>query len=149
MTKDEKFMKQALKQAQRAFEKSEVPIGAILVKDNKIIARAHNTRNASKDATAHAEILAIRKACKKINDWRLENSVLYVTLEPCPMCLGACLNARIEKVVFGAYETGSTAPDVFKGVNHTCQMQGGVLQNECSTMLKNYFKQKRCQNVTE
>ncbi|MBO5773047.1 MAG: nucleoside deaminase [Clostridia bacterium] len=143
MTQDEKYMKVALAQAQKAYQQNEVPIGAVLVIDGKIVSRAYNSRNKSHDATAHAEVNAIRKACKKIGDWRLENSVLYVTLEPCPMCFGACLNARVEKVVYGAKETGSQTPNVLSAVNHKMQVEGGVLSQQCADILKSYFKSKR------
>lgn len=136
-------MKVALAQAKKAYEQNEVPIGAVLVIDGKIVARGYNSRNKSHDATAHAEVNAIRKACKKLGDWRLENSTLYVTLEPCPMCFGACLNARVDKVVYGAKETGSQTPNVLNGVNHKMEVVGGVLQDECADLLKSYFKSKR------
>lgn len=139
----EQYMKIALKEAQKAFCKSEVPIGAVIVKDGKIISKAHNVRNARHDATAHAEILAIQKACKKFGDWRLEECVLYVTLEPCPMCMGACLNARIAEIVYGADETGSMPPNVLTGVNHSTKVTSGVLAEECAKVLKDYFSQKR------
>ena len=147
--KDIKFMKIALKEAEKAYEKGEVPIGAVIVLDGKIIAKARNKRNESKNATHHAEILAINKACKKLNDWRLENSEMYVTLEPCSMCAGAISNARIKKVYFGAYERKSGAVlSNFRilfstGLNHTAEVKGGILEEECSNLLKNFFKNKR------
>ena len=102
MTQDEKWMKKAWMQAKVAAKKGEVPVGAVVVKDGRIIARAHNLRESAKDPTAHAEILAMRRAAKKLGGWRLSGCVLYVTMEPCPMCAGAAVNARIERVVFGA-----------------------------------------------
>ncbi len=147
--KDIKFMKIALKEAEKAYEKGEVPIGAVIVLDGKVIAKAQNKRNTSKNATHHAEILAINKACKKLNDWRLENAEMYVTLEPCPMCAGAISNARIKKVYFGAYERKSGAVlSNFRilfssGLNHTVEVKGGILEEDCSKILKNFFKSKR------
>ena len=107
MTQDEKWMKKAWMQAKVAAKKGEVPVGAVVVKDGRIIARAHNLRESAKDPTAHAEILAMRRAAKKLGGWRLSGCVLYVTMEPCPMCAGAAVNARIERVVFGAYDEKS------------------------------------------
>ena len=100
----EKFMRLALKEAQKGLEEDEVPIGAVIVKDGKVLAKAHNKRQKNKVATHHAEILAIEKACKKLGDWRLEGAEIFVTLEPCPMCAGAIANARIKKLVFGAFD---------------------------------------------
>ena len=100
----EKFMKEAIKEAKKAYDKAEVPIGAVIVKDDKIIARAHNLRECKNQAIAHAEIFAIEKACKKLGAWRLENCDMYVTLEPCPMCAGAILNARVRNLYIGAME---------------------------------------------
>ena len=145
----EEYMKIALEEAKKAYKKKEVPIGAIIVKDGKIIAKAHNMREKKKQACAHAEILAIQKACKKLKAWRLEDCEMYVTLEPCPMCAGAIVNARIKKVYFGAYEPKSgSAQSKHKvltesGLNHTTLYEGGILQEECSTLLTNYFKSKR------
>ena len=146
--KDIKFMKIALKEAEKAYEKGEVPIGAVIVLDGKVIAKSQNKRNTSKNATHHAEILAINKACKKLNDWRLENAEMYVTLEPCPMCAGAISNARIKKVYFGAYERKSGAVlSNFRilfssGLNHTVEVKGGILEEDCSKILKNFFRNK-------
>ena len=102
------FMKEALKEAQKAKQENEIPIGAIIVIDDKIVSRGHNKREKSQNALHHAEIIAIDKACKKLKSWRLENAVMYVTLEPCPMCAGAIANARIKKVVYGAKDKSST-----------------------------------------
>ena len=149
MINSEKFMKSALKQAKIAYQKGEVPIGAVIVKDGVIISRAYNRRNEKKLSTAHAEILAIEKACKKFNDWRLEGAEMYVTVEPCPMCAGAIANARIEKVYFGAYEkkSGSVFSNFrilfLSGLNHTVKAEGGILEKECSSLMKNFFKNKR------
>lgn len=145
----EKYMRLALEQARKAEKKDEVPIGAIIVKDNKVIAKAYNKMEKTQRATAHAEILCIEKACKKLKSWRLDDCVMFSTLEPCPMCAGAIVNARISKVVFGAYEPKSgSAESKFKvltdsGLNHKTEFVGGVLQEDCSSIIKNYFKYKR------
>lgn len=145
----EKFMKSALKEAVKSYNDGEVPIGAVIVVDGKVIARGRNKRNMSKNAIAHAEIVAINKACKKIGDWRLENAEMYVTLEPCPMCAGAIANSRIKKVYFGAYERKSGAVlsnfhVLFStGLNHRVDVEGGILERECSELIKNFFKNKR------
>ncbi len=146
---NEKFMKEAIKLALKARSLNEVPIGAVVVSDGKIIGRGYNKRENTQSATAHAEITAINKACKKIKSWRLENAELYVTLEPCPMCAGAAVNARIKKVYFGAYEKKSgcacSKHEILtdNGMNHTTEYEGGILETECSEMLKDYFRSKR------
>ncbi len=145
----EKYMKMALNQAKKAEKLGEVPIGAVIVKDGVVISKAYNKRNTSNLATHHAEILAIEKACKKLKDWRLEEAEMYVTLEPCPMCAGAIVNARIKTLYFGAFERKSGA--VFsnfhilsKGVlNHKTDAIGGILESECSDILKEFFSSKR------
>ncbi len=148
---DTKFMKKAIKEALKAEKIDEVPIGAIIVKEDKIIARAFNTVESSFDATCHAEMNVIKKACKKLKSWRLDDCTIYVTLEPCPMCAGAIANARIKRVVFGAYEKKSgSAQSKFpilsdSGLNHNVLFSGGVLEEECSQILKKYFKGKRKQ----
>ena len=148
---DEKFMRCALKQAQIAELKDEVPIGAVVVMDGKVIAKAHNYMEKTQLATAHAEVLAINKACKKLKSWRLDGAEIYITVEPCAMCAGAIANARIKKVYFGAYEKKSgCAQSKFpvltdNGLNHTVEFIGGILENECALLLKNYFKKKRTQ----
>lgn len=150
MDQDIKYMEIAYQEALKCLEKDEVPVGAIIVKDDKIIARAHNLRQTSKLATAHAEILAIETACKKLDSWYLDECVLYVTLEPCLMCSGAIINSRIKKVVFGAYESRwlalTTIYDTGKPVNHKPEIIPGILQQECSTVIKDYFKKKRKQD---
>ena len=149
MEKEELYILEALKEARKAESKDEVPVGCVLVEDGKIIARAHNLRETKKRAIAHAEILAIEKACKKKNAWRLENVEMYVTLEPCSMCAGAILQSRIKKVVFGAYdEKGGALGSSYnlfeqKNLNHHPEIKGGVLKEECSSIIKNYFKSKR------
>lgn len=145
---DEYFMKLALKQATISYQQQEVPIGAVIVKDGKVVARAHNTRNNSHNAIGHAEVLAIQKACKKLDDWRLSGCTMYVTLEPCVMCLGACYNARLSRVVFGAYDLSGKgciqlAEQIGTTLNHYLTLNGGVLEDECSQLLTDFFKQKR------
>ena len=144
----QKFMKSALKEAQKSLQKDEVPIGAVIVKDGKVLSRAYNTRNASQNAINHAEILAISKACKKLKSWRLENCDIYVTLEPCPMCAGAILQSRIGKVIYGALDPkgGSIESNMkmyeTKGYNHYPETIYLPTQ-ECSQILKDFFKRKR------
>lgn len=141
-------MKQALALAQRAYKKDEVPIGAIIVQNGKTIAKAYNKREHSNDATAHAEILAIKKACQKIKDFRLIGCDMYVTLEPCAMCMGAILNSRIENLYFGAYANKPNALSCQEineraGLNHKTNIVGGVMQSECEELIKTYFANKR------
>lgn len=148
-TDNEKFMLLALKEAKKALQKNEVPIGAVLVHDKKIIAKAHNSKNLDKIATHHAEIKVIEKACKKLGDWRLENCSLYVTLEPCPMCAGAITNARIKNLYFGAYDKSGTNKNLLHEIlndtrlNHKTNVVGGILNEQCSEILSNFFKNKR------
>ena len=150
----EKYMRVALKEAFKAQKKDEVPIGAVIVCQDKIIARAHNTRQTKQISTHHAEILCIEKACKKLNSWRLEDCELYVTLEPCPMCAGAIQQARIKKVYFGAYDPkggffGSNFNiNEVKGLNHYPEVEGGVLKEESAQMLKSFFKMKRERRIS-
>ena len=146
----ELFMLQAVKEAYKAYDIEECPIGAVVVKDGKVIARAHNLRISKQDAIAHAEVLAIRKACKKLNSWRLIDCDLYVTLEPCTMCSGAIVQSRIRKVYFGAYEPKSGAVvscnDIFEvshGHNHKVDFEGGILEEECAALMKAFFKKLR------
>lgn len=150
MTREEKYMNMALKEAEKAYKDDEVPVGAIIVLDDKVIARAHNRREKSKDATAHAEILAIRKACRVVGDFRLLNAEIYVTLEPCLMCMGAILNSRIKTVYFGASVNKPGALTLSEIVsraelNHKSKVVGGVLEDECSSLVSQYFKGKRKQ----
>ena len=146
---EEKFMKAALKEAKKAYDKLEVPVGAVIVKDGKIIARAHNLKETKYDTTKHAEILAIQKASKKLNSWRLIDCEMYVTLEPCSMCAGALINSRIKKVYIGASDrkTGAVG-SVFNLLedytfNHKVEYEKGVLQDECESILKEFFKELR------
>lgn len=146
---DNYFMLQALKEANKAKEIDEVPIGAVIVKDNKIISRGHNLRETSLDPTNHAEIVAIRKASKKLKDWQLVGCTIYVTIEPCLMCAGAIIQSRISKVVYGAndFKGGGFGSSLnlleAKNINHRPDVVGGILKEECSTIVKDYFKAKR------
>ena len=146
--RDVYFMQQALKCANTAQEKDEVPIGAIIVKDNKIIARGYNKSISLKDATAHAEIVAIRKACRKLNNYRLNECSIYVTIEPCSMCIGALIHARIKNLYFGAKDIKAGACgsvlDISKfKLNHKINISGGLLEQDCATIIKKFFKNKR------
>ena len=145
----EKFMTLALKEADKAEQKEEVPIGCVIVKDGKVVARAHNLKQTNRLATAHAEVLAIEKACRKLKDWRLEDYEIYVTLEPCAMCAGAIASARIKKAYFGAYEPkGGGVESKFhilteSGLNHVTEFEGGVMEKECSDKIKDFFRTRR------
>ncbi len=145
----EKFMRKAFAQAKKAFAINDVPIGCVIVYEGKIIARGYNRRNADKTVLAHAEIMAIRKACKKIGDWRLEDCTMYVTLEPCQMCAGAIVQARIPNVVIGSMNpkagcAGSILNVLeMKEFNHQVNVLRGVLGDECSEMMSSYFKKLR------
>ena len=149
MTQDEKFMAQALKQAEISANFDEVPVGAVIVKDGKIIARGHNLRESKNDPTAHAEIVAIRKACKKLSSWRLEGCTIYVTIEPCSMCAGTLLWTRIQRIVYGAKDPKGGALgssyNLFevKNINHRPEITGGVLEKKCSTLMSTFFRSKR------
>ena len=143
------YMSLALLQAQKAFKKDEVPVGAVIVKNGKVIAQAYNKREKKQNALYHAELLAIDKACKKLKTFRLTECELYVTLEPCPMCAGAIINARLKQVVFGAYDkkrgcVGSIynllQDDRF---NHNPQVVGGVMEQQCAELMSKFFKTKR------
>lgn len=144
-----KFMKEALKEAKKAYSKLEVPVGAVIVKDGKIIARAHNQKETKYDTTKHAEILAIQKASKKLNSWRLIDCEMYVTLEPCSMCAGALINARVKKVYIGALDekTGAAGSvlNLFEDYtfNHKVEVERGIMKEECETLLKDFFKMLR------
>lgn len=145
----EKYMQVALSLAEKAYKKDEVPVGAVVVRDGKIISKAYNKRQKSQDATLHAEIIAIKKACKKLKTFRLNDCELYVTLEPCAMCSGAIINARVGAVIFGAYDQkygccGSiyNLPED-KRFNHRAKVIGGILEKECSGILTKFFESKR------
>jgi tRNA(adenine34) deaminase len=143
------YMMQAIIEARKAFELGEVPVGAVIVCDGRIIARAYNLRETSNQAIAHAETLAIQKACSKMGSWRLDDCDLYVTLEPCPMCAGAIINARIKSVYFGAYDSKGGAcgsvVDLFKkgSFNHSPIVYSGIMEEECETLLKEFFSKLR------
>ena len=153
MRDEEKFMKEAIRQAKKAYALREVPIGCVIVYEGKIIARGYNRRNTDKNTTSHAEINAIRKASKKLGDWRLEGCTLYVTLEPCQMCAGAIVQARIDKVVIGSMNPkAGCAGSVLNllemdGFNHKVEVERGVLEEECSTMLSGFFKELRMEKA--
>lgn len=140
-----KYMMEALKEAKKAFELGEVPIGAVIVKDNKIISRAFNKKESTNLATSHAETLAINKACKKLNNWRLLDCTLYVTVEPCLMCCGAIIQSRIKKVVYGTsneyYGAVESIDNTLKKYN--IEVENNILQNECSNIMKEFFKKRR------
>lgn len=140
-------MSAALKCAQKAFDEGEVPIGAVVVLDGKVISRGHNRRTKKQIATAHAEIEAIEKACKKLGSWRIPDCELYVTLEPCPMCMGAVLNSRIKKVYFGAKEDKGRSLTAQLAsanlLNHTVEVEGGVMEEECKQILSDFFSSMR------
>ena len=149
LTDDERFMKEALRQAMKARALEEVPIGCVIVHDGNIIARGYNRRNTDKNTTSHAEINAIRKVSKKLGDWRLEGCTIYITLEPCQMCAGAIVQARIDRAVIGSMNpkagcTGSVLNILeMPQFNHQVEVTRGVLQDECSQMLSGFFRQLR------
>lgn len=149
MEQKEYYMKQALKEAEKAYQKLEVPVGAIIVKDGKIIAKAHNQKETKTDTTKHAEILAIQKASKKLKSWRLIDCEMYVTLEPCSMCAGAIINSRIKKVYIGAMDekTGAVGSvfNLFNDYtfNHKVEAETGVVEKECQEILRKFFKELR------
>ena len=149
MNRDEKFMNLAFEEAKKALGKKEVPIGAVVIKDDKVIGRGYNLKEETQDPTAHAEMIAIRKAAENIGSWRLENCEIYVNLEPCPMCMGAMLQARIERLVFGAYdEKGGAVGSLYdlsddSRFNHTIKVKSGFMAEKSSKILKNFFKSLR------
>lgn len=149
MTRDEQWMKIAIDEAHLAMDENEIPVGAVLVKDNKLIAQAHNRPIINRDPTSHAEIEVLRNAGKKLNNYRLPKTTLYVTLEPCAMCFGAMIHARIDRVVFGALDFKSgvcgsiidlSSESIF---NHQISASGGVLEHECKNLLQSFFKLRR------
>lgn len=152
MEEQEKFMREALKQAKKAYKIGEVPIGCVIVQDGKIIARGYNRRNTDKVTLAHAEIAAIKKASKKIGDWRLEGCTMYVTLEPCQMCAGAIVQSRMKKVVIGCMNPkAGCAGSVLnllqmQEFNHQVELERGVLEEACSEILSRFFKELRVRN---
>lgn len=144
---EERFMREALRLAEKAKKKGEVPIGAVVVLGGRIVGKGYNLRTRLQMATAHAEMRAIDKACKKVKSWRLPGAEIYVTLEPCPMCMGAILNARIDKVYFGAYEQKgrSLTAEIANAnlLNHRTEVTGGVLGEECAAVLTSFFSEMR------
>ena len=155
MTDDEKFMKAAQKQAKKAYAIDEVPIGCVIVREGKIIARGYNRRNTDKNPLAHAELTAIRKAAGKTGDWRLEDCTMYVTLEPCQMCAGAIVQARIPETVIGCMNPKAGCAGSILNVlempefNHQVAVTRGILEQECSEMLKTFFAELRIRNKAE
>ena len=152
---EEKFMRAAIREAKKAYALDEVPIGCVIVREEKIIARGYNRRNTDKNTLAHAEMTAINKASKKMRDWRLEECTLYVTLEPCQMCAGAIVQARITRTVIGAMNPkagcGGSILNVLEmpEFNHQVVVQRGILEEECTDLLKNFFKELRVRNKIE
>lgn len=152
MKDDIHYMNLALKEAKKSIGIDEVPVGALIVQNGKVIAKAHNEREKTNDPTGHAEILAIRKACRKIGSWRLVDCTIYVTIEPCSMCAGTILWTRMAKIVYGAKDPKGGALgssyNLFaqKGLNHQLEIQGGILENECALLVKQYFQEKRTKN---
>ena len=145
-------MDEALELAQRAFDAGEVPVGAVVVKDGEIVGRGYNLRESLGSAVSHAEVLAIEEACKSVGSWRLTGCTLYVTMEPCPMCAGALVNSRIDRVVFGCKDRiagclGSVMDFRFYHFNHDFAVDSGVREEECASLLKKFFESKRNKNV--
>lgn len=153
MEEKEKFMRAALKRAKKGLSQGEVPVGAVIVCDGKIISSGYNRRTATQLASSHAEMYAIDRACRKFKSWRLPECDLYVTLEPCPMCMGAALNARVRKIYFGAYEQKGRSMTVELAgsnlLNHTLEVEGGVLEKECSEILSGFFRSMRARTKKE
>ena len=145
----EKFMKEALKEARKAYNKLEVPVGAVIVKNGQIIARGHNVKETKKDTTKHAEIIAIQKASQKLEAWRLSECEMYVTLEPCSMCAGAMIGSRLKKVYIGTMDEKTGACGSVLNLledytfNHKVEVETGILKEECETILKEFFKELR------
>ncbi len=145
---DERFMREALLEAKKAAEKDEVPVGCVIIKDDTIIARGHNTREAEQSVFAHAEITAMRHACERLRTWRLEGCTLYVTLEPCPMCAGAMIQSRLSRLVYGTKEPkfgahGSVIDLFMQPFNHHVEVKPGVLADEAAQMMRVFFKELR------
>ena len=155
LTTDEKYMKEAVRQAKKAYALGETPIGCVIVYQDKIIGRGYNRRTIDKNTLAHAELTAIRKASRKMGDWRLEGCTLYVTLEPCQMCAGAIIQARIDEVVMGSMNPkagcGGSILNILEmpEFNHQAKVVRGVLEEECSRMLTDFFKELRVRNKLE
>ena len=149
MNQDEKYMREAIKQAKKAYEINEVPIGCVIVCEDKIISRGYNRRTTDKNPLAHAEMIAIKKASKKVGDWRLEDCTMYVTLEPCQMCSGAIVQSRMKKVVVGCMNAKAGCAGSILNLlqmdefNHQVELETGVLEEECSLLMRNFFKELR------
>ena len=149
MLKKEKFMKEAITQAKKAYDKEEIPVGAVIVKDGKIIARGYNKKEEKKDTTQHAEIIAIQKASRKIGAWRLQDCEMYVTLEPCAMCTGALIQARLKRVYIGTMDPKTGACGSVLNLledykfNHKVEVETNIMQKECEKILKDFFKYLR------
>lgn len=149
LTEDEKYMKQAIKLAKKAWKMEEVPIGCVIVHEGKVIGRGYNRRTTDKNPLAHAELIAIKKASKKMGDWRLEDCTLYVTLEPCQMCSGAIVQARVKKVVVGCMNPKAGCAGSILNLlqvdrfNHQVELETGILEEECSEMMKSFFRELR------
>lgn len=149
LTDDEKYMKEAIRQARKAWKLAEVPIGCVIVRDDKIIARGYNRRNTDKNTLAHAELLAIRRASRATGDWRLDDCTMYITLEPCQMCAGAIIQARIPRVVIGSLNPKAGCAGSILNLlqipqfNHQAELTKGVLEEECSAMLTSFFRELR------
>ena len=147
----EYFMKIALEEAHKAYEKNEVPIGAIIVKNGEVIARAHNTRECDQSALAHAEMIAIQRANDALESWRLDSCTLYVTIEPCPMCAGAIVQSRIKNVIYGAQDIKSGAHQSVTNIfdlklNHKVKVESGLMEEECGNIITEFFREKRKKN---
>lgn len=155
LIREQYYMTEAILEAEKAASMGEVPIGAVIVLNDQIIARAHNLRETTQNAITHAEMLAIQQACKQVGSWRLEGAELYVTLEPCPMCSGAIVLSRIEKVVYGATDPKAGCAGTLMNLlqdhrlNHQSDVIQGVLENECSSLLTNFFKNLRAKKKQE
>ena len=151
-TTHEYYMELALQEAQQAAQQGEVPVGAVIVKDGQVIAKAHNMREQWLDATAHAEVIAVREACKKLKNWRLAGCTLYVTVEPCPMCAGAIFNSRIDTVIFGCRDSRAGAVESLFNVlshpllNHQPQVIGGILEDRCADVVRRFFAYRRTED---
>ncbi|KUP03896.1 adenosine deaminase [Bacillus coahuilensis p1.1.43] len=151
----EHFMKLAIEEALKAKEILEVPIGAVIVKDGEVIATGHNLRETTQNAITHAEVIAIQKACEKLGTWRLEGAELYVTLEPCPMCSGAIVQSRIEKVIYGAKDPKAGCAGSLMNLlqdsrfNHQCEVEHGILEVECGELLSSFFRELRTKKKEE
>ncbi len=144
-----KFMQMAIDLSKKAYKNGDIPVGAVIVLDGKVVAKAYNKKNKLKDPLCHAEVLAIHKACKKVRDFRLEEAEVYVTKEPCIMCYGALLSARVKTIYFGAFDKKYSILELSEhfNFNHSCQLVGGVMEEECSSILSDFFAELRRKNA--